>query len=85
MNSIGWTPKAVKQLRKLPSRVQVMIRDAVGQKLVTFPACSGIVALTNHAHGYRLRVDNYRVIFEFDGEIKLVRIEEVRKRDEHTY
>jgi mRNA-degrading endonuclease RelE of RelBE toxin-antitoxin system len=32
-----------------------------------------------------LRVANYRVFFEFDGDIEVVTIEEIRKRDEHTY
>jgi len=39
----------------------------------------------NHPCGYRLRVGNYRVLFDFAGSIKLVRIEEVGKRDERTY
>lgn len=85
MNSIRWTPRAAKQLRKLPHSVQVNIRDAVQLKLPQFPQCSGIKALTNHAAGYRLRVGNYRVLFEFDGTIKLILIEEVKKRDERTY
>jgi hypothetical protein len=41
--------------------------------------------LVNHAHGYRLRVGNYRVFFDFDVAIRIVSIEEVRKRDEQTY
>lgn len=61
------------------------IRDAVQDKLPHFPACSGVKALVNHAHGYRLRVGNYRVLFDFEGSIKLVRIEEVGKRNERTY
>jgi mRNA interferase RelE/StbE len=37
------------------------------------------------ADAYRLRVGDYRVFFEFDGGVKLVSIEEVKKRDERTY
>jgi len=85
MNRIDWTPKAAKQLRKLPHAAQVDIRDAVTEKLPHFPKCSGVKALVNHACGYRLRVGHYRVLFDFDGTIKLVRIEEVGKRDERTY
>jgi len=33
----------------------------------------------------RLRVGNYRVFFDFDGAVRIVSIEEVRKRDERTY
>lgn len=85
MNSIQWAPRAARQLRKLPRPAQVDIRDAVQEKLPRFPQCSGIKALADHAAGYRLRVGNYRVLFEFDGAIKLIRIEEVKKRDERTY
>lgn len=85
LNSIQWTPRAAKQLRKLARDTQIEIRDAVTAKLPRFPRCSGVKALTSHAHSYRLRVSNYRVFFEFDGAIKLVKIEEVKKRDERTY
>jgi mRNA interferase RelE/StbE len=41
--------------------------------------------MTNHSHGYRLRMGDFRVLFNWDSEIKVVEIEEVRKRDERTY
>jgi mRNA interferase RelE/StbE len=84
MNSINWTPKAAKQLRKLDKQMQSPIRDAV-TKLATMPTCQNVKALTNHSSGYRLRVGNYRVLFDWDGEIKIVEINEVSKRDERTY
>lgn len=85
MNTINWTPKAAKQLRKLDAPAQVAIRDEVKAKLSVFPRCTGVKHLTNHAYPYRLRVGDYRVFFEFDGGVKLVSIEEVKKRDERTY
>ena len=84
MNSINWTPKAAKQLRKLDAQLQRPIRDAVAE-LAAMPACQNIKALTNHSYGYRLRVGNYRVLFDWSGEVKIVEIQEVRKRDERTY
>ncbi len=44
-----------------------------------------VKSLTNHEYGYRLRVGSYRVFFEFEGAVRIVSIEEVRKRDERTY
>lgn len=41
--------------------------------------------LGNHAHGYRLRVGDYRVLFNVLDAIEVVSIEEVKKRDESTY
>jgi mRNA interferase RelE/StbE len=84
MNSIKWSPKAVKQLLKINKPEQVGIKDAVGE-LTHLPDTRNVVALTNHKHQFRLRVGNYRVFFNFDGAVRIVLIEEVRKRDERTY
>jgi mRNA-degrading endonuclease RelE of RelBE toxin-antitoxin system len=85
MNEINWKPKAVKQLLKLPKGAQQTIRDEVNDKLIVFPNCSGIKKLVNHAHSYRLRAGNFRVFFDYDGDVRIISIEEVKKRDEHTY
>jgi mRNA-degrading endonuclease RelE of RelBE toxin-antitoxin system len=84
MNTINWTRKAVKQLLKLHTQHQVQVRDAVTQ-LGAMPDVGNIKALTGHAYGYRLRVGNYRVLFDWDGAVKIISIQEVRKRDERTY
>ncbi|MED5608118.1 MULTISPECIES: type II toxin-antitoxin system RelE family toxin [Pseudomonas] len=84
MNSVNWTRKAVKQLLRLDRRHQVQVRDAVGE-LRRMPDCRQVKALSDHAYGYRLRVGNYRVLFDWDGEIRIVAVQEVRKRDERTY
>ncbi len=49
------------------------------------PDCQGVKALTNHRYGYRLRIGHYRVLFDYDGEVRIVEIQEVKKRDERTY
>lgn len=85
MNTINWKPKAAKQLLKLPASAQSAIRDDVNDKLSFFPSCTGIKKLVNHDYAYRLRVGNYRVFFEFNGEVKIISIEEVKKRNESTY
>lgn len=79
MNDINWKPKAVKQLLKLPKPAQVAIRGNVNEKLSIFPNCQDVKKLTKHAYSYRLRVDNYRVFFEFDGYVQIIDIEEVKK------
>ncbi|WP_042298980.1 type II toxin-antitoxin system RelE family toxin [Paraburkholderia kururiensis] len=84
MNSIRWSPKAMKQVRKLDRKDGATITKAV-DVLVAFPNCSNIKALTNHEYGYRLRVGNYRVFFNYDGAVHVVSVEEVKKRDERTY
>lgn len=84
MNSIFWTPKAAKQLRKIDRQHQATIRDGVST-LVTMPDCQNIKALTSHQYGYRLRIGNYRILFDWGIEVKIIEIQEVRKRDERTY
>lgn len=84
MNAINWTCKAAKQLRKMDKAQQRAIVDAVGD-LHAMPQCQNVKALNNHAYGYRLHVRNYRVLFDWDGRIRIVEIQEVRKRDERTY
>jgi mRNA-degrading endonuclease RelE of RelBE toxin-antitoxin system len=48
------------------------------------PDTRNVVVLTNQKYQFRLRVGNYRVFFNFDGAVRIVLIEEVRKRDERT-
>jgi mRNA interferase RelE/StbE len=53
--------------------------------LSAFPNVANVKALIGHEYGYRLRVGNYRVFFNALAAISIVRIEEVKKRDERTY
>ena len=85
MNAINWQPKALRQLRKVDAHAGKQIRAAVSTELVDLSKARNVKALTNHEYGYRLRVGNYRVFFDFDGAVRIVSIEEVSKRDEHTY
>lgn len=82
MNSIIIQPKAMKQIRKIRERRDIM--EKIGT-LAHMPDCQNVKKLVNHDYQYRLRVGNYRVFFNFDGVIHVVHIEEVKKRDERTY
>ncbi|TXR52090.1 type II toxin-antitoxin system RelE family toxin [Reinekea thalattae] len=84
MNKISWTKKAFKQLRKIATNDQKIIVAKVGA-LAAFPDVQNIKRLTNHSHTYRLRVGNYRVFFEHEEQLSVIKIEEVKKRDERTY
>ena len=85
MNAINWQPKALRQLRKVDAHAGKQIRAAVSSELLDLSKARNVNALVNHAYGYRLRVGNYRVFFDFDGVVRIVSIEEVKKRDERTY
>jgi mRNA-degrading endonuclease RelE of RelBE toxin-antitoxin system len=86
MNEVTYHKKAARQLRKLQPSDSKAVR-AECNKLANMPNCQNqdIKALAGHKYQYRLRVGNFRVFFDFDGVAKIVRIEEVKKRDENTY
>jgi mRNA-degrading endonuclease RelE of RelBE toxin-antitoxin system len=81
-----WQRKALRQLRKIRDEsVQERIFREV-QTLKHFPDCANVKRLISHDYAYRLRVGDYRVFFDFrHEEARIISIEEVRKRDEHTY
>lgn len=84
MNDIEWTKKAVKQLKKISRDDQSKVLIAVDD-LAEWPDCRNIKNLVNR-EGYRLRVGRYRVLFTVvDGFTIVIKIEEVKKRDERTY
>jgi len=83
-NTIHWAPKALRQARKLDTGVRVRIFDAV-QALKGMPDIGSVKALADHRYGYRLRVGDYRVLFDWDGGIRVVEVQEVKIRSEHTY
>jgi mRNA-degrading endonuclease RelE of RelBE toxin-antitoxin system len=85
MMEVIWQPKALKQLKKIGDRaVQERILAAT-RELERFPACANVRQLVNHSYAYRLRIGNWRVLFNAWEEVSIVSIEEVKKRDEHTY
>ncbi|MBT4131069.1 MAG: type II toxin-antitoxin system RelE/ParE family toxin [Candidatus Marinimicrobia bacterium] len=85
MKAIEWKPKATKQLKKIGDRsIQKRIINAVAE-LKTFPETANTKTLTNHKYNHRLRVGNWRVLFNAEDYVEIVTIEEVKKRDERTY
>ena len=86
MNEIKWQLKAVKQLLKIGVKpIQQRIKNAVTDELSDLTQARNVKALKNHDYQYRLRVGNYRVLFNYENTIEIISIEEVRKRDERTY
>lgn len=84
MNKINWSKKAIKQLRKVDRAMAIRITKAV-DGLVDFSALKSVKALNNHQYDYRLKVGQYRVLFNNDDSVNIVLIEEVKKRNERTY
>ncbi len=53
--------------------------------MTDFPDCRNVKRLMKHEYGYRLRIGDWRIFFEFDGAVKVVSIHKVKRRNEHTY
>jgi len=84
MGKVRWNKRAKRQLARIPMKYRIAITDAT-RSLANFPDCRNVKPLKNHIYDFRLRVGRYRVFFDHDSEIKIIAIQEVRKRDERTY
>ena len=84
MYEIEWTNKAFRQLRKIRNKkFRETIYNAVTE-LKNLPNCANVKKLKSRK-GYRLKVQNWRVIFDKKDVLKIIEIQEVKKRDERTY
>ncbi|MHB8772738.1 MAG: type II toxin-antitoxin system RelE family toxin [Syntrophales bacterium] len=85
MYAIDWRAKAYKQLHKIRSRkIREELYDAA-ETLRHWPDCRSVKALTGHEYGYRMRVGDWRILFDVQDRIRIIMIQEVKKRDERTY
>jgi mRNA-degrading endonuclease RelE of RelBE toxin-antitoxin system len=85
MYDIEWESKARKQLAKIDGKAT---RDELydsAERLSDLQNVEQVKKLTNHKYGYRLRVGRYRVFFDVDDSVRIIYIEEVKKRDDRTY
>ncbi len=85
MYEVVWKPKARKQLKKIGDRAEMRTIGIAVMQLAAFPACPGVKRLENHKYAYRLRAGRYRVLFDVQDMIRIIEIQEVKKRDESTY
>ena len=87
MNVIEWSAKAARQLRKIADKVKRQSIFAEAQQLASWPHCPGNIKRLQGRDDYRLRVSDYRLIFEIDqsGAPIIVTITQVEKRNEGTY
>lgn len=67
-----------KQLAKLPSNIYELVRDSI-RNLSTEPRPLGCLKLTNRS-AWRIRVKNYRVIYEIDDQKQTILIVDIGHR-----
>jgi len=78
---IEWTSRAVREFGRLDVRAQVRVRAAV-ETLRENPRRPGVKKLTGRGLEHRLRVGDYRVLFEIHDDVVLVLVVAVRKRED---
>ena len=76
---IEWRRSTKKDLRKLPPKEVARIVEAV-DALSSEPFPFGVEKLKGSEHSYRIRVGDYRVVYEVFADLKLVEIERVKNR-----
>lgn len=76
---IEWKKSTRKDLRKLPPGAVGSVLDAV-EALAQNPFPHGVEKLSGSEHAYRIRLGDYRVVYEVVTEARLVEIQRVRHR-----
>jgi mRNA interferase RelE/StbE len=75
MHAIRYTAAALKALRRLPRNVADLIRQKV-QEVAANPAAARNVKKLKGREGYRLRVGDWRVVYDIeDGVLVLIVID----------
>lgn len=72
---------AEKEIARLPSQIQERVAEAINT-LAEAPRPFSSKKLKGSAHVYRIRVGNYRVIYEIQDKAKIVDVAHVRHRRE---
>jgi mRNA interferase RelE/StbE len=76
--NVQFKPRAVKDIARLSSRMQLEIIKDI--EAMSNDLAGDVKRLTNFTHEYRLRVGNYRVLFEVEN--KNIIVYRVRHRRE---
>ncbi|MCC5640767.1 type II toxin-antitoxin system RelE/ParE family toxin [Nostoc sp. CHAB 5844] len=76
---IEFSNAAFKQLKKLPAQVQTRIQTKIDE-LTDNPRPNGVVKLEDSDSSYRIRVGNYRVLYDIFDDVLLVIVVRVGHR-----
>ncbi len=78
---IEFAPAAVRQIRSLPAKIQVRIRTRV-DALGLDPRPTDSRKLRGTEDIYRVRIGEYRILYQVRDDILLVLVVSVRKRED---
>ena len=78
MHAIRYTAAALKALRRIPRNVADLIRQKV-QEVAADPAARNVKKLKGR-EGYRLRVGDWRVVYDIEDEVLVLIVIDVGPR-----
>ncbi|MEH2116527.1 type II toxin-antitoxin system RelE family toxin [Nostoc sp.] len=78
---VKFSKGAKKQFRKLPIDVQECIQTKIND-LAIEPRPNGVKKLQGDDNSYRIRVGDYRVVYELDDDVLIVTVIKVGHRSE---
>jgi len=81
MHEILLVKQAEKDLKNLPIQIFDRVITAI-KDLSSNPRPSGCLKLKNLSQDYRIRVGDYRIIYEIDNKNQIVKVMRVRHRRE---
>ena len=76
---IAWKPSAERAFRKLPRQAQDRIRPRI-DALATNPRPDGVKKLEGDDNAWRIRVGDFRIVFEIHDAVVMVMIVRVANR-----
>lgn len=79
--SITFKPSVEKDLRRLPKSAVARVMERI-EKLKDEPFPHQVVKLSGAERLYRIRVGDYRIVYEVDTEAKQIGIQYIRHRRE---
>ena len=73
------TTRAAKQLKKLSEDIKLKIEEKV-QELSNNPRSNDVVKLEGEEDTYRIRVGNYRILYEIKDDLLIVKVVKISHR-----
>jgi len=80
--TIELTRSAADKLQQQTSKVSDRITDKLNWLAINFPALTPLPLTGDLAGLYKLRVDDYRVIYSFDPELQIITVHNLGHRRE---
>jgi mRNA interferase RelE/StbE len=81
MYEVEFVTSAAKEFRSLEHRIKRRIAVAI-ETLRENPRPRGARKLRGHARFYRIRAGSYRVVYEIEDDVRLIRVTRIRHRRE---